>query len=536
MNSPMRPPLSSIVPESAPFTAEQRVWLNGFFAGLLDGDATALSPQEASALMPGVQVGAADEDDGAPWHDQTMPLAERMKLAEGRPLPRKMMAAMGQQDCGQCGYDCKDYANALFSKKEERLNLCVPGGKETARMLKALHAEINSAPTPPAKTLAAAAQGTEKPQVPAGTSRDNPVEAAFISRALLNKKGSAKETWHIEFDLTECGLDYQVGDAFGLYPRNDPVLTDAVLKALAAPADFPIGGRTLREVLIDGVSLSPAPDMLFQLFSYITGGERRKKAQALSAGEDPDGDAATLDVLAAIEKFSGVRPDPEAFIEALDPLQPRLYSISSSPKVHKGRVSLTVDTVRYDVGKRKRLGVASTFLAGRVAPGDKLRVYVQKAHAFALPADPNTAIIMIGPGTGVAPFRAFLHERMATKAPGRNWLFFGHQKRDFDFFYEDEFSGMKNAGVLTRLSLAWSRDNDEKFYVQDRMLQVGRELWSWIADGAHVYVCGDAQRMAKDVERALIDIVAAHGARSTNEAVAFVAELKKAGRYQTDVY
>jgi sulfite reductase (NADPH) flavoprotein alpha-component len=537
MNSPMRPPLSSIVPESAPFTAEQRVWLNGFFAGLLDGDATALSPQEASALMPGVQVGVADEDDGAPWHDQTMPLAERMKLAEGRPLPRKMMAAMGQQDCGQCGYDCKDYANALFGKKEERLNLCVPGGKETARMLKALSAEIDAAPAPAAaKAPNAAVPSAEKPQVAAGTSRDNPVEATFISRTLLNKKGSAKETWHIEFDLTECGLDYQVGDAFGLYPRNDPALADAVLNALGAPPDFPIGGRTLREVLIDGVSLSPAPDMLFQLFSYITGGERRKKAQALSAGEDPDGDAATLDVLAAIEKFSGVRPDPEAFIEALDPLQPRLYSISSSPKVHKGRVSLTVDTVRYDIGKRKRLGVASTFLAGRVEPGDKLRVYVQKAHAFGLPADPNVPIIMIGPGTGVAPFRAFLHERMATKAPGRNWLFFGHQKRDFDFFYEDELSGMKNAGVLTRLSLAWSRDNTEKFYVQDRMLQVGRELWSWIADGAHVYVCGDAQRMAKDVERALIDIVAAHGARSTNEAVAFVGDLKKAGRYQTDVY
>jgi sulfite reductase (NADPH) flavoprotein alpha-component len=537
MNSPMRPPLSSIVPENAPFTDEQRVWLNGFFAGLLDGDATALSPQEASALMPGVQIGGADEDDGAPWHDQTMPLADRMKLAEGRPLPRKMMAAMGQQDCGQCGYDCKDYANALFSKKEERLNLCVPGGKETARMLKALHAEIGSAPAPVAtKAPDATAPSTEKPRGFAGTSRDNPVEATFISRALLNKKGSAKETWHIEFDLTECGLDYQVGDAFGLYPRNDPALADAVLKALGAPADFPIGGRTLREVLIDGVSLSPAPDMLFQLFSYITGGERRKKAQALSAGEDPDGDAATLDVLAAIEKFPGVRPDPEALIEALDPLQPRLYSISSSPKVHKGRVSLTVDTVRYDIGRRKRLGVASTFLAGRVKPGDKLRVYVQKAHAFGLPADPNVPIIMVGPGTGVAPFRAFLHERMATKAPGRNWLFFGHQKRDFDFFYEDEFSGMKNAGVLTRLSLAWSRDNDEKFYVQDRMLQVGRELWSWIADGAHVYVCGDAQRMAKDVERALIDIVAAHGARSTNEAITFVAELKKAGRYQMDVY
>jgi sulfite reductase (NADPH) flavoprotein alpha-component len=143
---------------------------------------------------------------------------------------------------------------------------------------------------------------------------------------------------------------------------------------------------------------------------------------------------------------------------------------------------------------------------------------------------------MIGPGTGVAPFRAFLQERMATKAPGRNWLFFGHQKRDFDFFYEDELNGMKAAGVLTRLSLAWSRDGEEKFYVQDRMQQAGREVWTWIADGAHIYVCGDAQRMAKDVERALIDIVAAHGARTTNEAVHFIAELKKSGRYQADVY
>src|SRR5258708_1622553 len=156
-------------------------------------------------------------------------------------------------------------------------------------MPKTLYAEIGTAPTA-AKAPDAATPPAEKPQVPAGTSRDNPVEATFISRALLNKKGSAKETWHIEFDLTECELDYQVGDAFGLYPRNDPALADAVLKTLDAPADFPIGGRILREVLIDGVALSPAPDMLFQLFSHITGGERRKKAKALAAGEDPDGD------------------------------------------------------------------------------------------------------------------------------------------------------------------------------------------------------------------------------------------------------
>jgi sulfite reductase (NADPH) flavoprotein alpha-component len=534
MSAPVRPPLSSIVPENVPFTAEQRVWLNGFFAGLLDGDAAALSSQQASA--PGLTIGnVTEEDDGAPWHDQTVPLAERMKLAEGRPLNRRMMAAMGQQDCGQCGYDCNDYAEAIFSKSEERLNLCVPGGKETSRMLKSLYAELGSAPTakiPTARSEIPAA----KPAGAPGTSRDNPALATFVSRTRLNKPGSAKETWHIELDLAESNLDYMVGDSFGLIPTNDPTLVDALLNALAAPPDVPIGGRTLREVLIDGVSLSPAPDMLFRLYSYITGGERRKNAQALAAGEDPQGDAATLDVLAAVEKFPGVRPDPEAFIEALDPLQPRLYSISSSPRVHKGRLSLTVDAVRYDVGKRTRLGVASTFLAGRIKPGDKLRAYVQKAHAFGLPADPRVPIIMIGPGTGVAPFRAFLQERMATKAPGKNWLFFGHQKRDYDFFYEDEFIGMKAAGLLTRLSLAWSRDGEEKFYVQDRMLQTGRELWSWIADGAHVYVCGDAQRMATDVERALIDITATHGARSINEAVQFVAELKKRGRYQTDVY
>ena len=358
----------------------------------------------------------------------------------------------------------------------------------------------------------------------------------MLSCKRLNKCGSEKETWHVELDLATRRLDYAVGDSFGLFPANDPALVDAVIKALGAPADFPIGGRTLRECLLDGVSLSPAPDMLFQLFSYITGGERRIKARSLANGDDPDGDAATLDVLAAIEKFPGIRPDPEAFIEALDPLQPRLYSISSSPKLDPRRVALTVDAVRYDIGDRRRLGVASTYLAERVTPGTQVKVYVQKAPAFALPTDPAVPIIMIGPGTGVAPFRAFLQERWATQAPGRNWLFFGHQRSNFDFFYEDELKAMKTSGVLTRLTLAWSRDSDQKIYVQDRMREVGRDLWVWLADGAHVYVCGDAKRMAKDVELALVDIVAQHGARSAEEAAAFVAELKKKGRYQQDVY
>src|SRR5262249_49504218 len=161
------------------------------------------------------------------------------------------------------------------------------------------------------------------------------------------------------------------------------------------------------------------------------------------------------------------------------------------------RIALTVDTVRYTIDKRTRLGVASTFLADRINPGDPLQVYVQKAHAFALPADPAVPIIMIGPGTRVAPFPAFLHERMATKAPGRNWLFFGHQRSNYDFFYEDELAGMKAHRLLTRLTLAWSRDSDQKIYVQDRMREVGRDLWAWLAEGAHVYVCGDAMHMAQ---------------------------------------
>ncbi|MPZ58810.1 MAG: sulfite reductase subunit alpha [Rhizobiales bacterium] len=542
MTESPRPPFPLLIPETAPFTAEQRVWLNGFFAGLVSLDAagiTPLSPEQNAALLGGGAAalpGQAGDDDGgdAPWHDQTLALAERMTLAEGRTVRWRLMAAMAQQDCGQCGYNCADYSGALFVRKEERLNLCVPGGKETARMLKTLAGELTSAPATPA-LISREADAPVRPAA-AGRSRDNPAEARFHSRTRLNKAGSQKETWHIEFDLPTCGLDYVVGNSFGIFPRNDPALADRIVAALGAPPDFPIAGRSLREVLIDGVSLSPAPDVLFQLFSYIAGGERRQKAKALAAGEDPDGDAATLDVLAAIEKFSGVRPDPEAFVEALDPLQPRLYSISSSPRSNPGRISTTVDAVRYDIGARTRLGVASTYLAERVYPGDSLKIYIQKAHNFGLPSDPAVPIIMVGPGTGIAPFRAFLYERMAIKAPGRNWLFFGHQRSNYDFLYQDELNAMKTIGLLTRLTLAWSRDGDQKIYVQDRMREVGRDLWAWLADGAHFYVCGDAKHMAKDVERALVDVVAQFGARSTDEAIAFVAELKRAGRYQQDVY
>src|SRR5215469_11932622 len=565
------PPIPTLIPESAPFSAEQRTWLNGFLAGLLsiDGGVIPLSATETAALMNDVADGATtargpfdDGDDGnVPWHDPAMLMTDRMQLAESRPLRRRMMAAMGQQDCGQCGYNCEDYANAIFLKSEERLNLCVPGGKETARMLKTLYAEFGAIP-PVAKTAISEAADTQVAETQAANapvsapaiakapapahadpaanvvsvaSRDHPAEIAFLSRTRLNKAGSAKETWHIELDLAASGIAYAVGDSLGIVPTNHPALVDAVIAAIGAPPDFPIAGRSLREVLSDGSSLGLAPDMLFELISYITGGERRQKAKDLARGADPDGDAATLDVLAALQKFPGIRPDPEAFVECLDPLAPRLYSIACSPKTDPRRVALTVDAVRYTLGDRLRPGVASTFLTERTTPGSKLEAYVQRAQGFALPRDPSVPIVMIGPGTGIAPFRAFLHERMATKAPGRNWLFFGHQRRGCDFFYENELAGMNTSGFLTRLSLAWSRDGTRKVYVQDRVREEGRELWGWIAAGAHIYVCG-AIAMGKDVERALLEVIAQHGARAPEQASGFLAELKAASRYQTDVY
>ncbi|UDL94383.1 sulfite reductase subunit alpha [Lichenihabitans sp. PAMC28606] len=532
-----------LVPESAPFSEEQRVWLSGFFAAALGPIASPEALSQAALIALGVPTQGAPSgpvlatNDEAPWHDPALAAPERMTMAEGRPLAPRLMAAMAQQDCGQCGYNCADYANSIFLKSETRLNLCAPGGKETARLVKGLVVELDAAPSSNAAVTLEipAAEAGSKPILAIGLCREAPGEATFLSRRRLNSDGSEKETLHIAFKLGEH-LDYEAGDSFGIFPKNHEGHVDQIIALLGASPRTEIRGRSLRDVLIDEVALGAAPDSLFELFSYILGGTDRETARALARGEDPHGDAATTDVLAALHKFPKARPHPEAFVDALDPLQPRLYSISSSPKTEAGLLTLTVDTVRYIVGKRKRLGVASTYLGERAVPGDKLKVYIQKAHGFALPPDPNTPVIMVGPGTGVAPFRAFLHERKAIAAPGPNWLFFGHQRQATDFFYRDELEAMQASGHLTRLSLAWSRDADQKFYVQDRMREVGPALWQWLEQGAHFYVCGDAKRMAKDVEGAMVDIAAQHGGKSRDDAVAFVAQLKKAGRYQADVY
>jgi sulfite reductase (NADPH) flavoprotein alpha-component len=515
-----------IVPAGAPFSEAQRKWLNTFFF-------EALLQTQPAAPAPA----APAEDTSTPWKDPALAIEERMELAADWPLRQRMMAAVAQQDCGQCGYNCANYALAIFEQAEPRLNLCVPGGKATARMLKGLVEEMGGGVIDPEETAMKAVPTPAPEEGPApGYSRDHPVTARFAGRRRLNGEASEKTTMHIEIDIAGSGIDYRAGDSLGVFPRNPPELANAVMAAIDVPADFPIAGKPLRDVLIEDTSLGIAPDALFQFISYLTGGERRKKAQALARGEDPDGDAETLDVLAALEKFPGIRPDPEALIEVLEPMQPRLYSISSSPRTQPGRVTLTVDMVRYAIDERTRHGTASTWLDERCEDGTELPVYVQRAHGFCLPESCDTPIIMVGPGTGVAPFRAFLEERKAMQATGGAWLFYGHQREATDFFYADEFARHRECGALTELSLAWSRDGAQKVYVQDRMRERGAELYEWLAAGAHFYVCGDAKRMARDVETALTEIAAAYGRMGGDEARAYIAALKAEGRYQADVY
>ncbi len=346
--------------------------------------------------------------------------APAWRWREGRPLRRRMMAAMAQQDCGQCGYNCHDYAEAIASRKEARLNLCAPGGKDTARMLKTLAEELDKGARqrhPAVRRRAVGRRAIDRCRRPVvrATIRRKPV---FLSRRRLNKEGSEKETWHVEFDLTPSGLDYTPGDSFGVFAKNELGLVDQIIAMLGASHITEVRGKTLREVLQSDVSLGSAPDALFDLISFLTGGEKREKARRLAHGEDPDGDAATLDVLAVLQKFSGVRPHPEAFVEALEPLQPRLYSISSSPKAAPGKLSLTVDAVRY-VDRQAQAARRRVDLPRRThRGGETLPVYVQAAHNFALPRRiPKRRSSWLAPARASRRSAPFLQERGALRAP-----------------------------------------------------------------------------------------------------------------------
>ena len=397
---------------------------------------------------------------------------------------------------------------------------------------------------------------------PKAYGKSNPFPAKLLKNVLLNKPGSGKEVRHYEIALNGSGLTYEAGDALGVVPVNCPELVDDVIEALKAKPDenvkFGDNIMSLREALTHHFDVNKPSQELLAAVAKRAGAPVSDPASSNTntkpARSETGAPLTEFAALLAPEKRDDLKkwlwgrhvidllellPAPLPVMELiplLKKLAPRLYSISSSPKAHLGEVHLTVGAVRYESHGRERKGVASTFLADRVGDTNFVKVYVQPSHGFKPPGNGDTPMIMVGPGTGIAPFRAFLEERLAIGAKGKNWLFFGDQKRDTDFLYDELLTDWQQSGFLTRLDLAFSRDQAEKVYVQDRMIQNAAELWAWLEAGAHFYVCGDASRMAKDVDAALHKIAETAGGKSADEAKAYVAKLKSDKRYQRDVY
>jgi sulfite reductase (NADPH) flavoprotein alpha-component len=385
--------------------------------------------------------------------------------------------------------------------------------------------------------------------VPFVFTKDNPFPAKIVENRLLSRPGSAKETRHLVVEIGGSGLSYKVGDSLGIFPTNRVTEVAELIERLQATGDEPVSPAMLklasplplREVLTSRLALaSPTQKILTTLLGKVTDAAEKAKIEALLKPDAKEQLTAYLDdreYVDILAEFPSGRLTPQEFVDHLRKLMPRLYSIASSPKPHPQHVHLTVAIVRYQTNSRERVGVCSTFMADRAQVSvTPVPTFVSHSH-FGLPDDHAAKdVIMVGPGTGIAPFRAFVQERVATAAAGRNWVFFGDQKKATDYLYEEEWTDYIAKGQVARLDLAWSRDQTTKVYVQDKMRANAAELWAWIQGGAYFYVCGDAKRMAKDVDQALHDIIAEQGGMPIEKAVEFVKQLKKDKRYQRDVY
>jgi sulfite reductase (NADPH) flavoprotein alpha-component len=383
--------------------------------------------------------------------------------------------------------------------------------------------------------------GTHAHKQEARYSRENPLHAQLLERRKLTAEASTKATLHLAFSTEGGQLKYEAGDAFGVIPTNDPNLVAEILQQLRFNGNEQVsaansGSTTLHDALLHGVQITRLSRKFIQ--EYAKRGNCQSLLALLTTEKQSDlekyvAERGLVDLLA---EFPGVLDDPADLVRMLPRLTPRLYSISSSPAAHKEQIHATVAVVRYFSNHRERGGVCSTLLADRTSPSDRLPIYIQPNKKFRLPSDPDSPMIMIGPGTGVAPFRGFLHERRALGHKGRNWLFFGERSASSDFLYREELEGMLIDGHLTRLDTAFSRDQARKIYVQDRMMEHSRIFWQWINDGSSIYVCGDASRMAKDVHAAILKIAAQEGRMSIEAAEDYVAQLKDQHRYHRDVY
>lgn len=381
------------------------------------------------------------------------------------------------------------------------------------------------------------AQGFGAASVASPYNKKNPFEAEIGAVQKITGRDSSKDVRHIEILLEGSGLTYEAGDALGVYFLNDEEEVDKSLSLLGIDGDTEVSvgdeALAIRKALVESFELTQSYPGFVEKYGAATGNET-----LIALTEDK---AALRDYIADRQIFDIISDHPakisaEELIGALRKMQPRLYSIASSQAEVEEEVHLTVGVVEYDAFGETRLGGCSGFVGRRVEEGDKLRVYVEKNDKFRLPQNPDTPVIMVGPGTGIAPFRAFLQEREAQEATGKNWLFFGNPHFTQDFLYQVEMQGYLKSGLLSKMNVAFSRDQAEKIYVQDRLVEHGKALYEWLESGAHFYVCGDANRMAKDVHQALLDVIVEHGGKSAEDAADYLDALRDQGRYQKDVY
>ena len=589
------------LPENAPFTPEQRAYLNGFFAGIFSralapaGEVHPAAPAETLvplSILFGSQTGNAEnlakriakeasKRGFAPTiHDlaqyPTAQLASEQRLlivtstyGDGEPpdnakafwnflngssapkLPQMhfSVCALGDSNYPKfCGFG-RDLDLRLESlgaqRAQSRAECDVDFEEPFAKWLNEALTHL-AAPTGGGRESGVEAN-VPKPALdspaPGGPkySRTNPYPAPLVTNKPLNAPGSGKDTRHFEIELNGSGLTYESGDVLGVSPMNCPELVGDILAMLRCSGDEAVPGRDgaevpLCEALLSHYEITRIPHPFLAAMAERSGDEILKKLAAPGANGELAAFLRGREIVDLMLACPAVKFTPAEFVGLLKKLQPRLYSISSSPKAHSGQVHLTVNIVRYESLARKRKGVCSTFLADRVPPNATVPIFVHSNKNFRLPPDSDTPMIMVGPGTGIAPFRAFLHERQAAGAKGKNWLFFGDQRSATDFMYREELETMLRDGSLTHLDTAFSRDQAEKIYVQHRMRERAKELFAWLEAGAFFYVCGDASRMAKDVDSALHEVIQTSGGRTADQAIEYVSRLKKEKRYQRDVY
>ncbi len=434
----------------------------------------------------------------------------------------------------------KDFDNKLAELGGERLLDRVDADVEyqtAAAQWRARVVDVLKSRTPVVTPAQPVASGAINEIHTSPYTKEAPLRASLSLNQKITGRNSEKDVRHIEIDLGDSGLRYQPGDALGVWYQNDPALVKEIVELLWLKGDEP--------VTVDGklLPLAEALQWHFELTVNTTGIVENYATLTRSESLLPlVGDKAQLQHYAAttpivdMVRFSPAQLDADALVGLLRPLTPRLYSIASSQAEVENEAHLTVGVVRYDIEGRARAGGASSFLADRIKEDGEVRVFIEHNDNFRLPTNPETPVIMIGPGTGIAPFRAFMQQRAAENAPGKNWLFFGNPHFTEDFLYQVEWQRYVKEGLLSRIDLAWSRDQKEKIYVQEKLREQGAELWRWINDGAHIYVCGDARRMAADVEKALLQVIAEFGGMDLESADEYLSELRVERRYQRDVY